>query len=481
MGKPVKRPGKNNYEIQYPLPQKLRQVMRTSAIYRSLGTADLSTAKKLYPVRLAEVQAEVTRLLAKHFPDDQNVLQELQDLVTAYKGADDDAEPGSLSEKDILLDLVSEWGTKQRLKRIEAFKASPQHKAGEPIPVAIRQAANEIQVQAERFANDALNPRTKIDTITESWRKANGPKLSVSTREEYERAIKRFSDWCARQQIEYYDQITRRKVREFVEETYHGKMGKTANLALSGLRGVWKHAMTGGFVEEKSTVWDDHEYPDHIRIGTGEIKAEADEEAPFSFEDIETLLTKLDPPLFADVLRLSLVTGGRSAEITALEWKHITKEEDGYWVSLPGTKTKSARRRVPIPVTFTPLMERLTSKPSGRWVFPFYPKLVFETDKKRHSYINKEFNRKRRNLNMPNGKRQGLHSARRTYIELLEGADVAVGTIKLLVGHKRHDITIGRYTKGQYVDLRAASNKLTYPSNIVTIINATNSKKIGPL
>mgnify|MGYP000259414964 CR=1 FL=1 len=424
-------------------------------------------------MRLAEVQAEVTRLLAKHFPDDQNILQELHDLVTAYKNADDDAEPGSFSEKDILLDLVSEWGTKQRLKRIEAFKASSRHKAGQPIPVAIRLSANELQTQAENYARDALNPRIKIETIAESWRKANGPKLSVSTRDEYERAIKRFSEWCTRHQIEYFDQINRRKVRQFVEDTYHGKMGKTVNLALSGLRGVWKHAMTGGFVEEKSTVWDDHEYPDHIRIGTGEVKTETEEEAPFSFDDIHTLLTKLDPPLFADVLRLSLVTGGRSAEITALEWHHISKEEDGYWVSLPGTKTKSARRRVPVPHAFTPLMERLTEAPNGRWVFPFYPKLEFETDIKRHSYINKEFNRKRRNLNMPDSKRQGLHSARRTYIELLEGAEVAVGTIKLLVGHKRHDITIGRYTKGQYVDLRAAVEKLSYPAHLALEINET--------
>ena len=75
---------------------------------------------------------------------------------------------------------------------------------------------------------------------------------------------------------------------------------------------------------------------------------------------------------------------------------------------------------------------------------------------------------------LPDGKRQGVHSTRYTYIELLEGAGVSLSTAKLLVGHKRTDITFGRYSAGGLVDLRESVEKMPYPAAIVNKINASN-------
>lgn len=470
MSKLVKRKGKNNYEIQVALPSKLRPILGTASIYRSTGTSDRQTAKQLFPIRLAEIQGEIAGMMAEHFPDDQDALSELKGLIDALKKADDTTEhPHDISEKDVLLEVISEWGHKQRIKHLKSFKARHPSKT---IPNEVRHTADDIEDKANTFAIAELDPRLKIETVIEAWRNNAKPTLSQSTSEEYERAIKRLLEWCGTRGILHFHEMDRRKVREFVEDTYRGKMGKTVKLALSGLRGVWKQAKIEGWIEERSTIWDDHDYRDNMQIGTGIVKGEDQEEAPFSFDDIRALLTKLEPHPFRDVIRLGLLVGARSSEITALKPEHVKKEEDGYWMNLPGTKTASAKRRpVPIPAQYNPLMDRLVKQQKGTWLLSMYEGLKFKTDRDRNRYINKEINRKRRALNLPDSDRQGVHSTRRTYIELLEGAEVPVGTIKLLVGHKRTDITIGGYAKGQYVDLRRAAEKLKFPEDIVDLIN----------
>jgi integrase len=223
-------------------------------------------------------------------------------------------------------------------------------------------------------------------------------------------------------------------------------------------------------MEEESTVWQNHKYPDNVRIGTGERKAADEVELPFSFDDIRALLSGLEPPLFRDVFRVGLIAGGaRSSEIAALRPEDLSKNDDGYWLNLPGTKTNSARRVVPVPSVFNPFMERLAAQ-EGPYLIPLYPAKKWPTERARNIYINKELNRKRRELKLPNQDHQGVHSTRRTYTELLEGAGVPVDTIKLLIGHKRTDITLGRYSKGAFVDLRAAAEKLEYPVDITGLI-----------
>ena len=80
-----KRKGKNNYEVYYPLPVKLRELLRISALNRSLGTSDKAEAKRRFPMKLVEVETEVAGLMAKHFPDDDTALEELKELVSTFK------------------------------------------------------------------------------------------------------------------------------------------------------------------------------------------------------------------------------------------------------------------------------------------------------------------------------------------------------------------------------------------------------------
>lgn len=461
-----KRKGKSNWEVCYPLPIKLRRMLRTPALYRSLGTADKAEAKRLFPMKLVEVETEIAALMAEHFPDDDTAMSELRELIRAFKDADtDQGFAGGFSEKDIYLDAMIEWGQRQRSRRLKAYRGTPQFEQQKAI-------ADDIQAKAEDMVREAVDPRKHISDLVELWRQDIKPNLSASTQEEYERAITRFMKWGRQHHIIAFNQVNRQAVRSFVADTYHGKMGRTVKLALGGLNGVWEHARTIGWVEEKPRVWMDHNYPANVRIGTGEKKGSDEQEKAFSFDDIRSLLAGVKPTPFADVYRLGLVTGARSSEITSLRAEHVTRDDVGFWLKLHGTKTDSARRSVPVPCAFNPLMERL-QKEAGEYLIPLFPGREWESERDRNRYINKELNRKRRDVGLPDQDYQGVHSTRRTYTEMMEGAGVPVDTIKLLVGHKRTDITFGRYSKGTMVDLRTAVESLEYPHDLVALINGT--------
>ncbi len=212
----------------------------------------------------------------------------------------------------------------------------------------------------------------------------------------------------------------------------------------------------------------------NIRVGTGEKKSKEDERTAFTFDDISILLDGLKPTGFADMVRLGLIAGGgRSGELASLRPEHISKKDDGFWIDLPGTKTDSAPRLVPISKMFDPFIQRLTDE-AGEFLIPLYPDKSWETDKRRNDYINKELNRKRRDLPIVEGHRKTFHSTRYTYIELLEQAGVAISTAKLLVGHKRTDITFGSYSSGNLVDLRESVEKMRFPADISSQINASD-------
>jgi integrase len=413
----VKRKGRNNWEIFYPLPADLRVALKTPALYRTLATGDRQEAANRYPAGVVEVILEVSKL-------------------------------------------------KQRLTE-SPFVVQPNMAASQELQQKITPA----------------QPTTKaisIKAVIEAWRSDLKPQLSKSTQEEYERAINRLLTWSKSRDLRFIHEFDRKKVREFVSETYHGRSGKTVKLALGGLRGVWDHSFTVGWTDDKSTIWSNHNYNDRMKIGTGEIKTDDQSELPFSFDDIRALLKGLQPVAFKQLVALALITGARSSEIANAKRDRLSLREDGYWLDIHGTKTKSAHRSVPIPRAFDPFVESLRDETTGDYLVPLFEEKEWSNERDRARYINKEINRKRRLLNLPNTHRQGVHSTRRTYIELLEGEEVPLGTIKLLVGHKRTDLTIGTYSKGTYVNLRKAVECLTVPEELSQVINVLTKYQTTP-
>jgi hypothetical protein len=93
-------------------------------------------------------------------------------------------------------------------------------------------------------------------------------------------------------------------------------------------------------------------------------------------------------------------------------------------------------------------------------------------DNKRSWNVSKAFGHYTRGLDLGED-RQVFHALRKTFIEVLEAAEVPESTTKLLVGHARQSMTYGRYSKGQRVQLRDAINKLHYSSGVMRLIRRT--------
>ena len=82
-------------------------------------------------------------------------------------------------------------------------------------------------------------------------------------------------------------------------------------------------------------------------------------------------------------------------------------------------------------------------------------------DKKRSWNVSKAFGHFTHNLKLGD-KRQTFHSLRKTFVEVMEAAEVPESTIKLIIGHARPSLTFGGYSKGERVRLRDVINKLHY-------------------
>jgi hypothetical protein len=238
-----KRKGKNNWEICYPLPVKLRELLKTPALNRSLGTPDKTEAKRRYPMKLVEVETEVAALLARHFPDDDTALAELRELIAAFKDADDHMEHRhAVSDKEAILDAMTEWGRRQRSRRLKAYRGTPQFEHQKTL-------ADEIQSKAEDMVRQAVDPRLRITDLVEEWRKDVKPSLSRAPTRNTSGQSPVFLDWCKGKRYIAINEIDRRDVRAFVADCYHGRWGEPSSWpwALSwGLGTRLHHRLDGG-------------------------------------------------------------------------------------------------------------------------------------------------------------------------------------------------------------------------------------------
>jgi integrase len=82
-------------------------------------------------------------------------------------------------------------------------------------------------------------------------------------------------------------------------------------------------------------------------------------------------------------------------------------------------------------------------------------------DNKRSWYVSKAYRRFRDEAGV-SGRGEDFHALRHAFIEMMEGAEAAESTVKLLVGHKRTSMTYGHYSKGQRVKLRKVIGLLNY-------------------
>jgi integrase len=170
-----------------------------------------------------------------------------------------------------------------------------------------------------------------------------------------------------------------------------------------------------------------------------------------------------------DLVRLALVTGARLEELCALKVSDAHKKNDGWWLDIRQGKTAAAVRTVPVHDSAAHVLERRTAA-KGEHEFIFHNLVPGGPDKRRSWSVSKAFGNYTRTLDLKAEERQTFHSLRKTYVEVMEAADVRLSTIQLLIGHKRQSLALNTYSFGQRVELRKAIDKLHYTENVMTLI-----------
>jgi integrase len=168
---------------------------------------------------------------------------------------------------------------------------------------------------------------------------------------------------------------------------------------------------------------------------------------------------------------LALLHGARLEELCALKSSDVHKRSDGYWMVITSGKTEAAQREIPVHPFAVSIIERRLEDNDE---YLFRGLTAGGPDDKRSWYVSKAYGRFREQVGV-DGPGQDFHALRNTFIECMEGLEVAESTTKLLVGHKRASMAYGHYSKGQRVNLREAINKLDYGSDLMRAIGRLTS------
>lgn len=218
---------------------------------------------------------------------------------------------------------------------------------------------------------------------------------------------------------------------EGVIESIAGMSKSTQDNVIILIRKVYKIAMQNDIIAK--------DYSQYLTVGE---TSEQTTRKPFTKDEISRILNAEYP--FVDSVVIMLYTGVRVGELLSLKTEHIHLEER--WIDLHGTKTKSARRMVPIHKDIIPILEKRIEFAQDGYLFhddnstPIPPT----------SYRKKYFAPLMKHLNIKN---RTPHSCRHTFISIATSCGLEPVLLRKIVGHTGDTITENVYTHAYVEDL----------------------------
>lgn len=164
---------------------------------------------------------------------------------------------------------------------------------------------------------------------------------------------------------------------------------------------------------------------------------------PFTKEEISRILNNTEHQ-WVDSIVIMLYTGVRIGELLSLRTEHIHLEER--WIDLHGTKTKSARRIVPIHKAIVPILEKRIKLAKNGYLF--YDDISVPLSPS--SYRKKYFFPLMNDLKITN---RTPHSCRHTFISIATACRLEPVLLRKIVGHTGDTITENVYTHAYVEDL----------------------------
>ncbi len=229
------------------------------------------------------------------------------------------------------------------------------------------------------------------------------------------------------------------------------KSKSTLNNFLKLFHAVYKFALENDICEKN-----------YAEFVTATSEKEVSEKVPFSREEIALIWNNIgwmqDPyrpqniagSKCMDIVLIHIYTGVRPQELLDIKKEDVHLEER--WIDLRGTKTKAARRIVPIHKKIMPLIEKRLNESESEYLFTYSlgKKLTLEAYRKQFfTPMCEHF-----------GLKHTPHECRHTFATFGAASKLNRVLLKKIIGHSSGDLTEDTYTHAFIEDLIEEIDKL---------------------
>lgn len=322
---------------------------------------------------------------------------------------------------------------------------------------------------ATTFYKIAKGEGMLLRTQVEPWL-AEQANTTSQTKAQHRAVLRAFAAWAGGEDV-FVESVTRRYAGEYVSHLLGPAANlkrKTAQRYVSSLSSLWTWLEARGLAQDNP--WT------RQGVGKKSKRGETPTRKQWTDEALVKVLSGDFTPRYTailhDLVKLALVTGARLDELCALKATDVHKQQDGWWIDIQQGKTEAAVRKVPVHGSAVHVLERR----KGSRGFLFEGLVPGGPDKKRSWNMSKTFGRYTHKLDLKD-ERQTFHSLRKTFVEVMEAAEVPLSTVQLIIGHARQSLALDVYSKGQRVQLRKAINKLNYAKDVMSLIRKPTTQE----
>ncbi|KRE04657.1 hypothetical protein ASE61_06950 [Bosea sp. Root670] len=431
------------------VPPAKRVAVGAKRLKKGLATRDKHVAEARLPKALLELHARIDELCRRR-PETDLLTAEALALREHLQGVKSGGgvytttrlfDPDTGRDEDIEVEIAGDVLVDQIQTRGEAIQQE--------------QGA----ARAKAFADMAFGRATPLLHHMETWLGEPGKRGTLRaprTVREYRGMMEAFRDWLgAEGHGSTVEAVSRKVAGGYVSSLLKDGLSpaRIRDIA-SAFSTYWVWLERRGIAAEGSNPWRDQGVPKVAKREVFLVGEDADDDKPRPFTDDELikLFGTADDAGLRDLMLLSLLSGLRINEACCL-----TKGQcGGGEFDVRGTKTRAARRKVPIHPELMALVKRRTADCNpDEWLFPEAGEP--DQDGKRGANMSAYFYRLRLDAGVddrPGGvgkSRVDFHSFRRWFITQAILAGQPPHVVRQVVGHEqpKNDPTLGTYFKGE--------------------------------
>lgn len=441
------------------VPPSKREAVGSKRLKKGLATRDKHVAKARLAKALLELHARIEaacRRNADTDPVNAEAMAYREQLETVRRPG------GGVYETGTHVDPGTGTEQEYEVEIAEDIIRDTVETRGEEI------AREEGRDRAKAFADIAMGRATPLKHHVETWLSEPGKRGTVRaprTVMEYRAILDSFALWLGGEGLgSTLEGVTRVVAGRYVSSLHKQNLSPARMRdILAALSTYWGWLEARGFARRGGNPWKEQDIPKVQKAQALRAVTDGDDEddglRPFSDDELVTLFAKAPDAGMRDLMVLSALSGMRIAEVCSLT---VGQCADGIF-DVRGTKTKAARRKVPIHPDLQAIVDQ---RRDGRELDAWLLEEAGEPDKfgKRSPNMSAAFYRFRTRVKVDDkapGKTVSLvnfHSFRRWFVSEAVKAGAPVHVVRQVVGHEqpKSDVTLSTYFKGELTEAKRA-------------------------